>query len=119
MIYKVINKTKGEVLVSQAKLASSFWQRLRGLMFRKTIGVEEGLIFYQAGSIHTCFMRFAIDVVFADRDLKVVKLYSELKPWRLAGALLSHMTLELPAGKIAAAGVAVGDILELKAEGKA
>jgi uncharacterized membrane protein (UPF0127 family) len=62
-------------------------------------------------SVQTTFMRFAIDVVFLDRDGQVVKVVQELRPYRGAlGGRGAHSVLELPAG--AAHGViAVGDRL--------
>jgi uncharacterized membrane protein (UPF0127 family) len=57
-------------------------------------------------------MRFAIDVVFLDRNGRVVKVVSELKPYRAAlGGRGAHSALELPAGAVARCGIAVGDRL--------
>jgi hypothetical protein len=57
-------------------------------------------------------MRFAIDVVFLDRDGQVVKIVPEMKPYRAAlGGRGAHSALELPAGAAAHCGIAVGDRL--------
>jgi hypothetical protein len=58
-------------------------------------------------------MRFPIDVVFLDRDLRVVGVASELAPWRAAGRRGARAALELAAGEAARRGVAEGDRLEL------
>jgi uncharacterized membrane protein (UPF0127 family) len=60
-------------------------------------------------SVHMFFMHFPIDVVFLDRDHKVVGVRHELRPWRAAGARGAYATLELPVG--AAAGITEGDVL--------
>ena len=60
------------------------------------------------------FMRFPIDVVFLDRDWKVLSVRHELRPWRVAGARGAVAALELPAGAAAAAGIAEGDVLALE-----
>src|SRR4051812_17143914 len=81
-------------------------------MGRESLAPDEGMFFRPAGSIHMFFMRFAIDAVFCDRDLQVVKIERELKPWRTAGARGAKVVVELAAG--AAAGVEPGDRLVLE-----
>jgi uncharacterized membrane protein (UPF0127 family) len=53
------------------------------------------------GAIHTLFMRFAIDVVFLDRDYVVIKVVENVRPWRFAGARRAKAVLELPTGSAA------------------
>lgn len=65
----------------------------------------------RAGSVHMFFMRFSIDVVFLDRDWRVVGVRHALRPWRVAAARRAVAALELPAGAAAAAGVESGDVL--------
>jgi uncharacterized membrane protein (UPF0127 family) len=67
-----------------------------------------------APSVHMFFMRFPIDVVFLDRDRKVVRVVHGLRPWRVAGARRAVAALELPAGAAAEAGVQEGDVLSLE-----
>ena len=62
-------------------------------------------------SVHMFFMHFPIDVVFLDRDHKVVGVRHELRPWQMAGARGAHAALELPAGVAAAKGIVDGDVL--------
>lgn len=56
-------------------------------------------------------MKFAIDVVYLDRRLRVRKAVSELVPWRFSGCLPAHSVLELPAGTILRTGIVKGDEL--------
>ena len=56
------------------------------------------MLFRPAGSIHMFFMRFAIDAVFCDKDLRVVGVERDLKPWRTAGRKGAKVVIELPAG---------------------
>ena len=67
----------------RAEVARTFWQRLRGLMWRKGLPPGEGLLILKCNAIHTCFMRFAIDATFLDRDGGVVKVVRNIRPWRL------------------------------------
>ena len=101
----------GRVVCARCALATSFWSRFRGLMGRASLDADEGMLFRPAGSIHMFFMRFPIDAVFCDRDLRVVKVVRGLQPWRTAGARGAKVVLELAAG--AAADVHEGDRLLL------
>jgi uncharacterized membrane protein (UPF0127 family) len=58
-------------------------------------------------------MRIPLDVVFCDRDLRVVGVKADLRPWRVAGARGTKLTLELAAGEAARRGVAVGTQLRI------
>jgi uncharacterized protein len=100
-----------DVVCERCRVANTFWLRFRGFMLRRSIATGEGMLFERAGSIHMFFMRIPLDIVFVDRELRVVKVARGLKPWRVAGARGAHTTIELAAG--AAAGVDVGDRLEL------
>lgn len=62
-------------------LADTFFKRFRGLMLKKDF--KSGLLFKNLAdsSIHTCFMRFEIDVYFID-ETKTVYDKKTLKPWR-------------------------------------
>jgi uncharacterized membrane protein (UPF0127 family) len=109
---QIINKTRGNVLCEELVIADRPLARLRGLMRRRCLPSGEGLLLMPAPSIHTAFMRFSIDVVFLDRELKVLKLVKALAPWRTAGAR-AHSTLELASGEVDRRGVQVGDELRL------
>ena len=87
--------------------------RMRGLLGRRDLHADEGLLLRPAGSIHTHFMRFAIDVVFLDRDCRVVDVRSAVRPWRMARKRGAKAVLELRAGEARRRGVEVGDVLQL------
>jgi uncharacterized protein len=103
------------VIAAQIELADSAWKRSRGLLGRASLGVDEGMRFEPASSLHMWFMRFAIDVIYVDRDERVVKLVREFKPWRMSWAWGTRTAYELPVGSVDRAGVVVGDVLELRA----
>lgn len=111
---KVLNMTKNLAVSGEAARADTFTTRLFGLIPRKAIGAEEGLWLEPCAMIHMCFMRFAIDAVFLDRDLKVLRVIESMRPWSfspwVAGA---RGVLELPAGRCAGL-VAEGDLLEFR-----
>lgn len=111
MIKTLRRRDDGSVVCAKCELAESFWTKFRGLLGRASLPADEGMLFRPAGSIHMFFMRFPIDVVFCDADLRVVKVARDLQPWRLAAARGAKVTIELAVG--AAAGLEPGDELQL------
>ena len=111
MIKTLRRRDTGAVVCEKCELAESFWTKFRGLMGRASLPGDEGMLFRPAGSIHMFFMRFPIDVVFCDGDLRVVKVVRDLKPWRTAAARGAKVTIELAVG--AASGLEPGDELQL------
>jgi hypothetical protein len=79
--------------------AESFGSRLFGLLARRRLSRGEALLLAPCASVHTCFMRYAIDVVFLNRRGRVLKVVERLPPWRWTGCRGAHATLELRAGQ--------------------
>jgi len=59
------------------------------------------------------FMRFAIDVLFVDRQGLVLRAVSNLRPWRIALSLRAFAVIEMPAGTLIIANTRRGDTVEL------
>lgn len=93
----------GTCLVPTVWRADNPWTRLRGLLARRPLhgAAVEGLLLVPCGSVHTCGMRYALDVVFFDADERVLGWKSDLRPWRAAGWRGARRTLELAAGSLA------------------
>lgn len=109
---RIRNLTRGSELASRARVARGFWPRLIGLLGRRSLPWGEALVIERCRSIHTAFMRFAIDVIMVDRSGRVVKLVTELRPFRASGTLrAAAAVIELPGGTIAETGTSVGDQL--------
>jgi uncharacterized membrane protein (UPF0127 family) len=89
------------------------FSRLRGLIGRRGLVPGEGLLLKPTPSIHTWFMRFPIDAVFLDADLRVLGVSPELPPWRFAGRRRTRAVLELPGGEARRLGLEAGAVLEL------
>jgi len=98
----------GDVVCERCLLAETAFARLRGLLGRSSLAPGEGLLLRPASSIHTAFMRFSIDVVFVDRENRVLKVAAEVRPWRMAACRGARATLELPAGEAAKHGLEPG-----------
>ena len=103
----------GRAACERCLLADTFLTRLRGLLGRPALGEGEGLLIRPANSIHTWFMRSVIDAVFLDRDLVVVGVAADVKPWRFAGRRGSKFVLEVAAGESARHGIERGARLRM------
>lgn len=107
----ILNLTRESVVCERAAIADRALTRMQGLLGRHSLPSGEGLLLRPAPSIHTAFMRFPIDVVFLDADLRVVKLVQRLAPWRTASARRAKAVLELPAGETARRELGLSDRL--------
>jgi uncharacterized protein len=112
-----IRTAEGAIVCERCEVAESATARMRGLLGRTGLEPGTGMLINPAPSVMTFFMRFPIDVVFLDRDRKVVGVRHELGPWRVAGARHAVAALELPAGAAAQAGIEQGTVLVLEAVG--
>lgn len=90
--------------------ARGFWQRFRGLMFSAQLPADQAFFIPRCTSVHTCFMRYSIDLVYVDAKGVIVSLAPHVKPWRMsrAGKPARHV-VELAAGGIARSGMCVGN----------
>ncbi|MFH1046557.1 MAG: DUF192 domain-containing protein [Candidatus Omnitrophota bacterium] len=112
---QIINATKNTIIAQEGHLALSFEQRLRGLLGRTSLGTSEAMILNPCSSIHTLFMHFAIDVVFVDKNMQIVKIFEQLSPNRLTPIIWNaKLAIELPAGKINQTNTQIQDKIELK-----
>jgi uncharacterized membrane protein (UPF0127 family) len=106
----------GRVVCERLLVAARPFARMRGLLGRRSLDSDQGILLRPAGSVHTFFMRFAIDVLFLDRELVVVGIEPELRPWRTAARRGAKSVVELAAGECARRGVVVGDRLAVDQE---
>jgi uncharacterized membrane protein (UPF0127 family) len=95
-------------------VAASPGMRLRGLLGRDGLAADEALLLRDCWAVHTWFMRFPIDVVFLDEELRVVAVVENLAPWHSAARRRARHVLELAAGEGARRGVAAGDTLTVR-----
>jgi uncharacterized membrane protein (UPF0127 family) len=99
--WRLVSKTTGKTVVAQLRIADGFWSRLVGLQFRRKLPSNTGLLLVPCNSVHTCFVRFSVDVVFLDNRGCILTVRHHLRPWRLAfGPHKSHAVLEVPSGSV-------------------
>ena len=88
-------------LVSQLVQARGFSKRLRGLIGSKGLKEEEGLWIPFCSSVHTFFMGFPIDIIFTDREMRIVSLFENIRPGKMIfGGWKSRHVFEIKAGRI-------------------
>ncbi|MFJ9938995.1 DUF192 domain-containing protein [Streptomyces erythrochromogenes] len=93
------------------EVASSYRARTRGLLGRD--GIDGAMLLTPAASVHTFRMRFAIDVAYLDRNLRVLDVVT-MAPGRLGlPRLRARHVLEASAGAMAGWGLAAGTTLEV------
>lgn len=99
----------GRCIARRVHMACSFRSRCVGLLCRRSMPEDEGLLLMPGSSVHTLGMRFNIDVVFLNRQMRILAMAENVTPWRIVIAPKgTARVLELAAGKIAAARLAVG-----------
>jgi uncharacterized membrane protein (UPF0127 family) len=91
--------------------ARGFWSRLSGLIGTPELRKGEALLLAPCRSVHTWFMSYRIDVVFVDRAGGIVRVATDLAPWRIVSCIGAHAVLELRAGEAARYGLRPGESL--------
>jgi uncharacterized membrane protein (UPF0127 family) len=91
-------------------VAYSLYSRLKGLMFRRQIQLDQAMLIKNCNWVHTFCMRFSIDVLYLDKDFKVAAV-KRLKPFRLSMPVKGAVqVMEIQAGAAEYFGITVGDI---------
>jgi uncharacterized membrane protein (UPF0127 family) len=105
-------RDSGRTVVQRLEIADSFWSRFRGLQFRRSLPPGDGILLAPCASIHTMWMRFAIDAAMLDGCGRVLAVRQTVRPWRLVFAPRGTCAvLEAAAGTLC---LAAGDHLALR-----
>lgn len=111
---ELINVTNQTQIASRVQIADTFWRRLVGLLDREKMAPGEALVIRPCQGVHTCFMRFPIDVVFLDDTNRIVHLITGMPPWRFSPVVReARAVVELPAGTIEQLDLRKGHVLRL------
>jgi len=101
----------GQVLWSEVQMAASFLDRLQGLLGKAGLSGQQGLLLTACGSVHTVGMRFPIDVIFLDAELKILACHPGVSALRMKSCWGARTTLEVAAGGVERHGVGPGQRL--------
>ena len=111
---RIDNLTRGTTVAPRCRVASSLRDRGVGLLATPEPPPGDGLLIERTQSIHMLFMRYSIDVAFIDREARVSRCVTALRPWRMVGwARGARDCIELGVGTLAASGTQVGDQLAI------
>jgi len=96
--------------------AERFRERLLGLLARPRLGPGEALALAPCAAVHTCFMRYAIDLLYLDAQDRVIKRVDALPPWRASACPGARCTLELAAGEAGRLGLKPGSQIDWRSK---
>ena len=117
-IVTVRDETRDVVIGDNIELANTSLKRMVGLLGRRHLDAGAGLWIRPSSGVHTLGMSFTIDVIGVDKDLKVIELWPDLVPLRVTKVNFKmRSAIELPAGRIRACGVELGDQLAIAGNG--
>ena len=103
-----------QVIASNDVIANTTWSRVKGLLGKSDFPMTDALWIKPCNSIHTFFMRLAIDVVYLDKHDRVLRTRGAMRPWRIGPVVwAAGRVIELPLGALARSGTQVGDELIL------
>jgi len=106
-------KHQNDLIAKDAIIADTFLSRAKGLLGLTKIEGFDALIIEPCNSIHTFFMKFSIDVIFVNKENTIVKVFENLKPWRITRTYFTaRKVIELEAGTLKGR-LHVGDQLEI------
>lgn len=102
----------GKVLVERVIRASSGLARMRGLLGSEPLDSDSALLIPRARQVHTFGMRYPIDVLFCDGELRVLHCVHAMRPGRVSRIVPgARLTFEMLGGT--AVDLKAGDVLEL------
>jgi uncharacterized membrane protein (UPF0127 family) len=107
--YKSTKAEETQWTVLKVRVATNFFNRLKGLLASKKLDNMEGMLLQNCSSIHTFGMHYSLDIVFLDKQGKVLKCEEYIKPFRIAIGRGATYTLELVHGMIKQLGIAKND----------
>ena len=117
MVIYINNSNK--IFLENCNVANNFFSRLKGLMFKSRESVAQGLLIYPCKSIHTCFMRFNLDIFFISKEGKVLKVINVLKPWKVTSFVSdAYYVLELPSDFAVSNNIKLNDCLSFNKNGE-
>ena len=111
---RLINQTKNTILAQDVFIANTPFKRIKGLLGRKVFLSGQAIILEPCNSVHTFFMRFPIDILFVDKNYKVIEAIPKLNPNRISRIYWhSNRAIELPAERLNLTNTQAKDQLQL------
>jgi uncharacterized membrane protein (UPF0127 family) len=115
---RIVNVSRKTEIGDKVEVADTGPRRNKGLLGISGLGPGEGLWIVPCEAVHTFAMKFALDLIYLDRQKRVVKVRSNVRPGRISGSMRAHSVIELPVGVIQASFTQKGDQLEIQEIGQ-
>lgn len=105
----------GDEIARRVSFANNFMKRLTGLLFKKEIDEEEGLLISPCSQVHTIGMKFSIDLVFLSKCGEVIGIEPSVSPGKISPLFRKcHQVLELKSEMIEKKGIIKGSQITFK-----
>ncbi|MBD3203090.1 DUF192 domain-containing protein [Candidatus Woesearchaeota archaeon] len=109
------NLTKKNIIADKIKICRSIFSKTLGLMFTKPIK-DKCLIFVFEKktkiNLHMFFVFYPIDVVFLDKNKKVIEIKENFKPFRIYNSKKkANYVIELPCSSIRQKNIEINDLI--------
>ncbi len=106
---------ENKIIASKVSVANHFKSRLFGLMYKKKLDDNSGLLLTPCTQVHTFFMHFPIDVLFLSQDNEILSIQT-LPPWKVSYNIKEcKKILELCSGVAGVYDLKSGMILQVEA----
>lgn len=112
-VMRVVNTSRNRELASELEVAGTGPKRSKGLLGRKGLEKGHALWIVPCEAVHTVGMKFALDLIYLDREHCIKKIVRNIPPWRISGCLTAHSVIEFAAGAILESDAQPGDQLEI------
>jgi len=112
--WRLVNARNGLAVATYIVTAFEPKQRRKGLLGLDHFEEGHAMVIAPTSAVHTCFMRFSIDIAFVTGAGIVLKARSGVPPWRVSACWGALAAVELPAGTLARCEVAAGDTFSLR-----
>lgn len=108
------NVTTGEIIAANVERANGFWRRLVGFITQNNVRPDDGLWYDRCSAIHTMGMRERIDVVFLDKNHRVIRVERAIPRYRFAMMYGARAVIELGEATLQGRDLLAGDELALE-----
>ena len=115
---KLVNKTRNKIIASDIKVRKTIWGEFIGLRFYPKLKDDEAMVFNFSKqipvSVDMFFVFYPIDVLFLDKDMKVIGMKKNFWPFAMMWkSIFCKHIVELKKGRIDATHTRIGDSIKL------
>lgn len=104
-----------KVICENVENANTFIKRFKGLMGRKSLDENAGLLLDPCNQIHTFGMKFAIDTITLGKNNEILFIDDDVKPGKIRPIISKgKKVLELPSGTAKKNMLQVGQVILMK-----